>query len=379
MANKNKQKKGIGAFWVGLICFVLVAAVLAGLTGWRTSGFKDWTYGFGSPRAPLPDDTDNPDDENKDPSGADKLSGITLASKRIAREDFAAYGVSEDAESANELSVQLSPENGKFDTIQWSIAWEDPNSEWVMTGSAGMPVGSVDGFLTIDNTHYTETGMTDESGRYAVLSLMQRFGETIILTCTVTANGVDYVKTCRIECPSVPESILGYDPSSGPNFSITMENIKTEKLTMDYVWGVGTLKPDSVSGDLRVELNSTMVSLLMDTGMGYNYTFANNGVITYSGNQLLADDFTFGLDLSKLLVGEYDETEFWNDFHELTVNSPFTDTPIMTISVDLLEFSLKGEFLCSLTAYAQIFQTDFSNLATWVTDFELSKDVIILF
>ena len=148
---------------------------------------------------------------------------------------------------------------------------------------------------------------------------------------------------------------------------------------MDYVWGVGTLKPDSVSGDLRVELNSTMVSLLMDTGMGYNYTFANNGVITYSGNQLLADDFTFGLDLSKLLVGEYDETEFWNDFHELTVNNPFTDTPIMTISVDLLEFSLNGEFLCSLTAYAQIFQTDFSNLATWVTDFELSKDVIILF
>ena len=101
MANKNKQKKGIGAFWIGLICFVLVAAVLAGLTGWRTSGFKDWTYGFGSPRAPLPDDTDNPDDENKDQSDADKLSGITLTSKRIAREDFAAYGVSEDAESAN--------------------------------------------------------------------------------------------------------------------------------------------------------------------------------------------------------------------------------------------------------------------------------------
>lgn len=373
MANKNKQKKGIGAFWIGLICFVLVAAVLAGLTGWRTSGFKDWTYGFGSPRAPLSDDTDNPDDENKDPSGADKLSGITLASKRIAREDFAAYGVSEDAESANELSVQLSPENGKFDTIQWSIDWEDPNSEWVMTGSAGMPVGSVDGFLTIDNTHYTDTGMTDESGRYAVLSLMQRFGETIILTCTVTANGVDYVKTCRIECPSVPESILGYDPSNGQPVPITMESIKTEKLKMDYVWGVGTLKPDSVSGDLRVEISIN----LMDTSMGNNYTFANNG-ITYSGNQLLADDFTFGLDLSKLLVGEYDETQFWNDFYD-AVQGLTPDMPIMTISVDSLEFSLKGEFLCSLTAYAQIFQTDFSNLATWVTDFELSKDVIILF
>ena len=56
MANYNgKSGKKWAAFWTGAIAFIIIMSVLAGLIGWRTSGYKDWTFGFGAPTVSTPD------------------------------------------------------------------------------------------------------------------------------------------------------------------------------------------------------------------------------------------------------------------------------------------------------------------------------------
>lgn len=68
--NKHTQSgKKWGAFWTGFIAFVIILSVLAGVIGWRTGGFKDWTFGFGNPGASVPENPDNQDPDNKDPDG----------------------------------------------------------------------------------------------------------------------------------------------------------------------------------------------------------------------------------------------------------------------------------------------------------------------
>lgn len=387
MANKkNKQSnykssnKKWSAFWIGAIAFIVIAVTLIGLTGWRTSGFKDWTYGFGSPAVSLPDDSqDKPDDGNTDDKPSDEdnkgnvaAGGLSLMTARIAVEDYPIYDIPEGVKSADEISIITTPEKGKFDWAILHLDWENPDSEW----ASGKDVISFVQLYCTNGLCGNDVGLGYPLSEKVFLIGFEKFAEPIILTCTMTVNGQDYVKTCRVECMSAPEKILGYDVATGTQENFTLDSIKGKTMTMDYQWGTGTVKPDTVNGSLELTLDYGMVGWLQDIVGGY--TFANNGMITYSGNQLLDDNFTFGLELEKLLVGEYDETQFWNDFYSYIEQTGESDSyPIMTLTSSL-EYYSNGVSICTVYTNTEVRVNSYDDVVTWVTDFELSEDVIIL-
>lgn len=179
MTNRNMQSgKKWAAFWTGAIVFVIIVAVVAGVIGWRTSGYKDWTFGFGT-EASKPDDK-TPDDGNI-VTGADggaviseiENNGLMLLSAELPRSAYAANGVSEQAEKAFTLTVTVTPAEADDKSIDWSSHWVDTTGAWVI------------GKQTSD--YITITPKSDGATE-AIVSCKEAFGQTIIIEAKSRAN-----------------------------------------------------------------------------------------------------------------------------------------------------------------------------------------------
>lgn len=113
-------------------------------------------------------------------------SGILLKSMKIAAEDYAAYGVSPLAESAQTLTATISPSNAADKTVDWTVAWVNAGSSW----ANGKTV-----------TDYVTVTPTSDGALTATVECLQAFGEQIKVTVTSRANTsakaeatVDYAK-----------------------------------------------------------------------------------------------------------------------------------------------------------------------------------------
>ena len=115
-----------------------------------------------------------------------KESGIRLMSASLRSTDYAAYNVSNQAESAYTLTATVYPSYATNPLLDWSVAWENPSSDW----ASGKSV-----------TDYVSVVANDADNHRATLSCYQPFGEQVKVSVVAQSNSsamaectVDYSK-----------------------------------------------------------------------------------------------------------------------------------------------------------------------------------------
>lgn len=115
--------------------------------------------------------------------GESEGSGVTLMSAKIAKEDYAAYGVSPMAESAQLLTATVEPVDAMDKSVDWSIAFVNPTSAW----ASGKTV-----------TDYVTVTPTEDGALTATVTNLQAFGEQAVVTVTSRENP-EVSATCTVD------------------------------------------------------------------------------------------------------------------------------------------------------------------------------------
>ena len=173
MNSKAKSGKKLRRVIIATVTVVLIAAIT--VTGVLTDGFRN----FG--KAPEPGVT------LEQPGGmvigGSEGSGVTLMSAKIAKEDYAAYGISPMAESAQLLTATVEPVDAMDKSVDWSIAFVNPTSAW----ASGKTV-----------TDYVTVTPTEDGALTATVTNLQAFGEQAVVTVTSRENP-EVSATCTVD------------------------------------------------------------------------------------------------------------------------------------------------------------------------------------
>ena len=105
--------------------------------------------------------------------GESEGAGVSLLSEKIAKADYAAYGVSPLADSAYTLTATVEPANAPDKAVDWSVAFVNPSSSW----ATGKTV-----------TDYVTVTPTSDGALTATVQCLQAFGEQIKVTVTHRNN-----------------------------------------------------------------------------------------------------------------------------------------------------------------------------------------------
>ena len=243
MAYKSNSSK----FWTGFLAvlLVLVIAGAAALVGVLSDGFKNW-------------DKFKPDEEQTQEGGAviseGESNGIKLMSAKIAREDYAANGISEQAETAYQLTATLEPNDATDKTVDWSVLFVNPSSEWA-TGK--------------DVTDFVTVTPTSDGALTANVECKAAFGEQIKVTVTSRDNTaataecvIDYAK--RLTGVSVnltyqAETINVNSSSEETVIPASFANLHYSGVTP--VEGVGTIS-DEFTYTVKIKGSSTVANAI---------------------------------------------------------------------------------------------------------------------
>lgn len=244
--NKAKQNKVLGAVALALVG-ILVGGAIGGTAG----------YFIGKDKAeekpseiitPAPDPVTGADQGTvvtPDRNGDTASSGIRLMSARIASVDYEDYGIAPQSDSACTITAQITPADADDQTVDFAIAWKDPESEWA-TGK------SVTDYFTL--TQSADGSLT------AVLTCKQAFAEQAIVTVTsrpqpnITATAtVDYFKKLLKTT---------YGASNGLYLDGNTTNVKTWNQVTSHSftdeWSIGTIDDTVVSHSISVTTSSAL-------------------------------------------------------------------------------------------------------------------------
>lgn len=237
---KYKSNKIVTA--VLAILLVLVIGGAAALVGVLSNGFKDWTK-F------QPDEQTEQTDETADNGGSiigeGESNGIKMMSVKIATADYAANDISPMEETAYQLTATITPDSATNKTVDWTIAFVNPSSEW----ATGKTV-----------TNYVTVTPTADGALTANVECLQAFGEQIKVTVTSRDNDgifadcfVDYAKRIQSAKFTWAEvSVSGYDdtafsPSVDSITAMAIYNIDGEavrEMQVDKTEGLGTVSDE---------------------------------------------------------------------------------------------------------------------------------------
>ncbi len=126
--------------------------------------------------------------------------GIEMVSAKIAREEYAEYGISPMAENAYTLTATVLPENASNKAVDWSVEFVDPSSEW----ATGKTV-----------TDYVTVTPTSDGALTATVSNLGEFGEQIKVTVTSRDNSAAYA-SCTVDYAKRIKSAYLVDGSGAP-------------------------------------------------------------------------------------------------------------------------------------------------------------------
>ena len=180
------MKKNVALQIIALaLAFILVAGVIVGVIFWQ-NGNISFTP-FGQEQTETPDEETPANTENGGAViGAPVENGIKLMSAKIPVAEFAANGVSAQAETAYTLMATLDPADVIDKTVDWAVVFVNPSSSWA-TGK------TVTDYVTVTPT--TDGALT------ANVECLQAFGEQIKVVVTSRSNSeakaectVDYAR-----------------------------------------------------------------------------------------------------------------------------------------------------------------------------------------
>lgn len=140
-------------------------------------------------------------------------TGISVMSRKLLSSEYAANGVSTQAESAYTLTATINPSDATYTDVEWTVAFKNPSSTWA-NGK------NLSDYVTLSS-----------NGLQATVSCLKPFGEQIIVKVTsldnasATANcSFDYRKR-------VTDATVSLKPASGTALALS-SNINTVTATV---------------------------------------------------------------------------------------------------------------------------------------------------
>ena len=259
---KYKSNKIVTA--VLAILLVVVIAGAAALVGVLSNGFKDWTK-F------QPDEQTEQTDETADNGGAiigeSVGNGVKLMSAKIPVAEYAANGVSAQAETAYTLTATITPNDASNKAVNWSVAFVNPSSSW----ANGKKV-----------TDYVTVTPVANSVLTATVECKQAFGEQIKVTVTSVDNP-EKSASCTVD---YAQKVTGASLSFG---DVNCVSGGDTAVTFEVASGV-----QGQGGAANFDYESSSVYTLADTfAVEYEIVFHFNPQLTYffSALDFEVDDF----------------------------------------------------------------------------------------
>ena len=195
----------------------------------------------------------------------DTNSSVRMMSTSLKPKQYAAYGVSEQAESAYTIEATIVPEYmDNFVELVWTVEFQNPESEWATGKNAS------------DYVKITPTGTLSHQ---ATVECLQAFGEVIVIKATSKDNASVFGScTCNYICryneitaELDDGTLMSFNQEAGFNFAFETTNKGKGKITFKGVeYGVGT-KEDSTF-TLTMQIHEKLEYYLHDAGFTINST-----------------------------------------------------------------------------------------------------------
>ena len=190
------------------LALVLVAGIITGVVFWQKGNIV-----FNPVEQ---EETDKKPEENNGGAvvGESTGNGVKVMSTKIAKEDYAANGISPLAETAYTLTATVLPADTTNKKVDWSIAFKNASSTW----ASGKTV-----------TDYVTVTPSADGALTAVVACLQPFGEQIKVTVTSQDNAeakaevsVDYVKRLTGAGLSIGGNNTVVCSESGTSYNVTL-------------------------------------------------------------------------------------------------------------------------------------------------------------
>ena len=264
MAYKSNSNK----FWTGFLAvlLVLVIAGAAALVGVLSDGFKNWDK-F-KPDEEQTEQTEATADNGGAIIGESVGSGVKVMSAKIAPENYAANGVSAQAETAYTLTATVLPEKASNKAVDWAVSFVNPASAW----ATGKTV-----------TDYVTVTPTADGALTANVECLQAFGEQIKVTVTSRSNA-DATATCLVD---YAERVSGYTltlsnggvtiSSSDPEYTVT-GNSSVSISKGEYTKTVGTVE-ENFTGTYVIRGNASFAANMSSIGVNATVKQVSGSVV----------------------------------------------------------------------------------------------------
>jgi hypothetical protein len=264
MAYRNNSSK----FWTGFLAvlLVLVIAGTAALVGVLSDGFKNWDK-F-KPDEEQTEQTEETADNGGAIIGESVGSGVKVMSAKIAPENYAANGVSAQAETAYTLTATVLPEKASNKAVDWAVSFVNPSSAW----ATGKTV-----------TDYVTVTPTADGALTANVECLQAFGEQIKVTVT-SRNNAEATATCLVD---YAERVAGYTltltnggvtiSSSDPEYTVT-GNSSVSISKGEYTKTVGTIE-ENFTGTYVIRGNASFAANMSSIGVNATVKQVSGSVV----------------------------------------------------------------------------------------------------
>lgn len=264
MAYKSNSNK----FWTGFLAvlLVLVIAGTAALVGVLSDGFKNWDK-F-KPDEEQTEQTEETADNGGAIIGESVGSGVKVMSAKIAPENYAANGVSAQAETAYTLTATVLPEKASNKAVDWTVSFVNPASAW----ATGKTV-----------TDYVTVTPTADGALTANVECLQAFDEQIKVTVT-SRNNADATATCLVD---YAERVSGYTltlsnggvtiSSSDPEYTVT-GNSSVSISKGEYTKTVGTIE-ENFTGTYVIRGNASFAANMSSIGVNATVKQVSGSVV----------------------------------------------------------------------------------------------------
>ena len=248
-----------------IVVFLALILLAVGLLSVSTDGFK----ALRRDKSPV-DSTEIPVEDEGGGSvlTEGKSNGMKLAGAKLANEEYAANGVSEQADSVYTITATVTPANVTDPTVLWTAEWTNGASAW----ASGKAVTEYLSLTPSANTLTATLVCKKEFGEQAIITAKAKSNEDAAASCTV-----DYVKRVTSVSITAPSKIA---------FS-SSETSYTVLATPNY--GTGTLTPDTFT-----ITGGTLVKNVKTTNAVHkSVTNSSAGTITTYTRSAVEKDLTF--------------------------------------------------------------------------------------
>lgn len=357
MSNYRSGYDKTARTWIGILAvFMVLVIALAVIFGVMTKGFTDWSMFGGEEQQEQTDEASN-DNLLVEANGSDRMQ---LNVMRAAA-----------AESETEqitVTATITPADATNRYINWSLSFENANSEWA-TGK--------------DPGDYVTVTPTDTYRNVVTLDCTEAFGEVIILTATTQDND-EITATCELnymarydvtqgivlEATGAEEDIT--IPYETGTFALPFMNGETYTAKAGG-YGVGTMQ-DELTITITSEYHyDSMYSTPVSAFLGKHYGSASIADMTLSPVQW-DSSIVFDQELLNDTFGDHAESDYATLYSAIAEQAFVSGNGYKNYIV--INVTVEGEYSGSAeyTAYGYIDPTD---MGKSVTDVTLDENEII--